>query len=63
MSSSIFNIANKGLRLETAEDVKKLFTDTNVEELQELVLTSNTFGIPASEALGSLLSQMKHLKV
>lgn len=62
-SSLIFNIANKGLRLETPEDVNKLFADTKVEELEELILTSNTFGIGASEALGGLLARMKRLKV
>ncbi|GJJ11476.1 hypothetical protein Clacol_005709 [Clathrus columnatus] len=61
-SSFIFNIANKGLRLETANDVQKLFSDSKIEELKELVLTSNTFGIDASKALGGLLSRMKNLK-
>ena len=63
-STTTFSLAGRGLKFETAEDlrehVKPLATSTNITHVD---LSGNTFGVPACEALAPLLSSQKDLEL
>lgn len=64
MTSKIFSLEGKGLKLTTAEEIephiKELRENDGVEEIRFL---GNTLGIGASEALAKVLETRKKLKV
>jgi hypothetical protein len=51
----IANFANRGLKLETAATVEDIFLDFDLEHTEKIVLTGNTFGVAAGEALGKVI--------
>ncbi|KIJ34957.1 hypothetical protein M422DRAFT_51713 [Sphaerobolus stellatus SS14] len=54
---SIFNIVNKALGLETAEDVRNIFEDIKVDDLEEVAGLSAIFACrPVKDVALSLLS-------
>ena len=59
----IADFANRGLKLETAASVEDLFRDLDLKCIEKIVLTGNTFGVAAGEALGKLIRRMSNLKV
>jgi Ran GTPase-activating protein 1 len=63
MAATTFSLAGRGLRLDTADDVKKhieaLSTSTNITHID---LSGNTFDIAACEALAPLLSSQRSLQ-
>ena len=60
----IADFANRGLELETADSVEDLFRDlVDLKCIEKIVLTGNTFGVAAGEALGKLIRRMPNLKV
>ncbi|OAD72355.1 hypothetical protein PHYBLDRAFT_88673, partial [Phycomyces blakesleeanus NRRL 1555(-)] len=63
-NNTVFSIEGKGLKLNTAEDVK-LFCDTisRMDNLQKIILSGNTIGVEAGKALAAALSTRKTLKV
>lgn len=61
--SNVFSIAGKGLKLDSAADFKQYAEMLNaVENLKEVIVTGNTFGIGASEALGKALLGKQQLE-
>ncbi len=64
MASTTFSLAGKGLKFETAEDIKQhtqsLSSNTSFSHID---LSGNTFGVPACEALAPLLSSQRDLKI
>jgi Ran GTPase-activating protein 1 len=63
MASTTFSLAGRGLKLDTADDVKKhieaLNTSTNITHID---LSGNTFDIAACEALAPLLASQRSLQ-
>jgi Ran GTPase-activating protein (RanGAP) involved in mRNA processing and transport len=51
------------LKLETAATVEDIFRDFDLEHIEKIVLTGNTFGVAAGEALGKVIRRMPNLKV
>lgn len=63
-NNTVFSIVGKGLKLNTAADVKE-FVDTieKMEDLQVIKLSGNTIGVEAGQALGEALKSKSKLKV
>ncbi|KAG9305657.1 hypothetical protein G9A89_022579 [Geosiphon pyriformis] len=63
-SRKVFSIAGKGLKLETALDVQE-FVDTikEAKDLEEVILSGNTFGVEASQAIADALQSKTELKI
>ncbi|KAI9011991.1 hypothetical protein CLU79DRAFT_771516 [Phycomyces nitens] len=63
-NNTVFSIEGKGLKLNTAEDVK-VFCDTisRMDNLQKIILSGNTIGVEAGKALAAALSTRKTLKI
>jgi Ran GTPase-activating protein (RanGAP) involved in mRNA processing and transport len=59
----IADLANRGLKLETAASVEDLFRDLDLKCIETIVLTGNTFSVAAGEALGKVIRRMPNLKV
>lgn len=63
-NNTVFSIEGKGLKLNTAEDVKEFVeTIAQMTDLQVIRLSGNTFGVEASEALAAALKPKTTLKV
>jgi hypothetical protein len=62
-NARIADFANRGLKLETAAAVEDLFRDLDLEHIEKIVLTGNTFGVAAGEALGKVIRKMPNLEV
>ena len=63
-NNKIFSLEGKGLKLDTAEDIEPHIKDLkNNEDVEEIRLLGNTFGIGASEALAKVLETKKKLQV
>lgn len=62
--NTVFSIVGKGLKLNTAADVKE-FVDTieKMDDLQVIKLSGNTIGVEAGQALGEVLKSKSKLKV
>jgi Ran GTPase-activating protein 1 len=63
-NNTIFSIVGKGLKLNTADDVKE-FVETieQMQDLQVIKLSGNTIGVEASQALAQALKNKTNLKV
>lgn len=63
-NNTVFSIVGKGLKLNTAEDVKE-FVETieKMDDLETIKLSGNTIGVKAGEALGEALKSKTKLKV
>lgn len=63
-SSNVFSIEGKGLKLETAADVQP-FVDAiaNIDRLEEIKLSGNTFGVEAGQTIAEALKSTIHIKV
>lgn len=59
----VADFRNRLLKLETATDVNDLFQGIDLEGIERIVLSGNTFGATAGEALGSLIREMPNLQV
>ncbi|KAG6850296.1 hypothetical protein H0H93_015238 [Arthromyces matolae] len=54
---------DRQLRLDTPEDIQKLFKDVDLARVEELVMSGNTLGSSAGVELGALIKQMPLLRV
>lgn len=63
-NNTVFSIAGKGLKLNTALDVQE-FVETidQMQDLQVIQLSGNTLGVEASQALAQALKTKTQLKV
>ena len=61
--SRVADFRDRALVLETAEDVDVLFADLDLGNIETVVLSGNTLGVPAAEAFGKIVRKMKNLKV
>ncbi|CAG8578741.1 17338_t:CDS:2 [Acaulospora morrowiae] len=61
--NTTFSIAGRGLKLDTAEDAQE-FVDSilSQENLEKVILSGNTFGVEAAQAIAKALEQKKTLK-
>ena len=60
---AIFSLAGRGLKLDTAEDIKQYIKPlAESQDFHQVDLSGNTFGIPACEALAPLLSSQQNLE-
>ena len=64
MSTKTFTIEGRGLKLDSAADVQE-FIDTiaKMDELENVILSGNTFGVAACRALSEALAKKPLLKV
>ncbi|KAG0286748.1 hypothetical protein BGZ96_009197 [Linnemannia gamsii] len=64
MSTTTFTIEGRGLKLQTADDVKE-FIDTisGMDALENVILSGNTFGVEACRALAAALAKKPLIKV
>lgn len=59
-----YSLEGKNLKLTSREDIQPYIEQLNeIEDLQEIHLGGNTFGIGACQALGEVLQEKKNLKV
>ena len=59
----MFSIAGQSLKLNSAEDVQEMTSKLkDIENLEEIVLSGNTLGVEAAQAIASSLENKK-LKV
>ncbi|KAJ1508268.1 hypothetical protein HMI54_008560 [Coelomomyces lativittatus] len=62
--STLLDFSGKGLKLNTAEDVKDIVSQLNgMPELTEIRLSGSTFGVEAIKAIAKGLEGKKHLKI
>jgi len=63
-STNVFNIEGKGLKLNTAEDVQEFVTSImGIENLEQVILSGNTFGVEATQAITEALKGKNTIKV
>jgi len=63
-SDTVFSILNKGLKLETAEDVQTFVEEILAkEDLETVILSGNSFGVEAAQALAGALKNKNSIKV
>ncbi|KAF9452941.1 RNI-like protein [Macrolepiota fuliginosa MF-IS2] len=63
MSSAIFSLQGRGLKLDSAADIDNLLKDADPTVIEEIHLSGNTIGVDASRALAIFLQKTKVLKV
>ncbi|KAF9922613.1 hypothetical protein FBU30_007261 [Linnemannia zychae] len=64
MSTTTFTIEGRGLKLETADDVKEYIeTISGMDDLENVILSGNTFGVEACRALAAALAKKPLLKI
>lgn len=64
MSTTTFTIEGRGLKLQTADDVKEFIeTISGMDALENVILSGNTFGVEACRALAAALAKKPLLKV
>lgn len=62
--NTVFSIEGKGLKLNTADDVKEFVEAiVQMEDLEVIRLSGNTIGVEAAQALAGALKSKKTLKV
>ncbi|CAG8450898.1 13535_t:CDS:2 [Ambispora gerdemannii] len=63
-AGKVFSVAGRGLKLDTTQDVQE-FVDTIIgaKDLEEVVLSGNTFGVEAAQAIGRALKEKTELKI
>ncbi|KAK7042524.1 RNI-like protein [Favolaschia claudopus] len=54
---------DRKLKLNTEPDIQKLFENIDLENVQEIVMTSNTIGIDAAKGLADVIRRTPQLKV
>ncbi|CAI2183072.1 8261_t:CDS:2 [Funneliformis geosporum] len=63
-SSKVFSIEGKGLKLDTAEDVQEFVTSIlEIENLEQVTLSGNTFGVEAAQAIAGALKKKNTIKI
>ncbi|CAG8527265.1 9749_t:CDS:2 [Paraglomus brasilianum] len=63
-SDTVFSILNKGLKLETVEDVQTFVEEILAKEkLETVILSGNSFGVEAAQALAGALKNKNSIKV
>ncbi|CAG8512893.1 7770_t:CDS:2 [Cetraspora pellucida] len=61
---TILTIAGKGLKLNTAEDVQEYVNSIlDLNNLEEVVLSGNTFGVEAAQAIAMALKKKNSIKI
>ncbi|KAG0279014.1 hypothetical protein BGZ95_002528 [Linnemannia exigua] len=64
MSTTTFTIEGRGLKLETADDVKEFIEIiSGMDALENVILSGNTFGVEACRALAAALAKKPLLKL
>jgi len=64
MSTTTFTIEGRGLKLQTADDVKEFVEKIEgMDALENVILSGNTFGVEACRALAAALAKKPLLKV
>lgn len=62
--SNVFSISGKGLKADSAEDIQDYVDQLKaIENLKEVNIMGNTFGIEASKALAKGLEEQQHLQI
>jgi Ran GTPase-activating protein 1 len=62
MAGSVFSLEGKGIKFNTAADIEPFLKDLQ-EDVTEIRLSGNTFGVDASEALAAVLMDRRNLEV
>ena len=63
-STNVFSIEGKGLKLDTAEDVEEFVNSIlEIENLEQVTLSGNTFGVEAAQAIAEALKGKNTIKV
>jgi Ran GTPase-activating protein (RanGAP) involved in mRNA processing and transport len=64
MSTTTFTIEGRGLKLDSAEQVQEFIaTIESMDQLENVILSGNTFGVEACRALSLALAKKPLLKV
>ncbi|CRK34808.1 hypothetical protein BN1708_016352, partial [Verticillium longisporum] len=58
----LFSLEGKGLKLDTAEDLEAHIADLRANDVEEVKVLGNTFGIGACKLLGEVLAEKKNLQ-
>lgn len=58
-----FSLAGKALKLDSAEDIKPHLGHLDSDKVEHIVLSGNTVGVAASQALAERVRQCHQLKV
>ncbi|KAL1925557.1 uncharacterized protein VTP21DRAFT_440 [Calcarisporiella thermophila] len=56
-------LEGRGLKLNTAEDVREFVEQLMQQDVEEIRLSGNTIGVEAAEALAGALKHKKHIKI
>ncbi|KAH7369000.1 ran GTPase activating protein 1 [Plectosphaerella cucumerina] len=59
----LFSLEGKGLKLDTAADLEKHIADLRANDVEEVRMLGNTFGVEACKLLGEVLATKKNLQV
>lgn len=59
---SVFTLESKGIKFNSASDIEPFLHDVK-DEVTEIRLSGNTFGVEASQALSRVLRDKTHLQV
>ena len=63
-SNNVFSIEGKSLKLDNAEDVQEFVNSIlEIENLQEVILSGNTFGVDSTQAITRALKEKNTIKV
>lgn len=62
-SGKVFSLKGKGLKFDTAADLEPHITELRSNDVEEVQLLGNTFGVEASKLLGEVLATKKNLRV
>lgn len=62
--ANVFSIESKGLKLNTAEDVQEFVNSiSEIKNLEQVILSGNTFGVEAAQAIAGVLKGKKTMRV
>ncbi|ORY81900.1 hypothetical protein BCR37DRAFT_379796 [Protomyces lactucae-debilis] len=61
MTASVFSLEGKGIKFNTASDIEPFLKDLQ-DDVTEIRLSGNTFGVEASEALAAVLKDKRKLE-
>lgn len=59
----LFSLEGKGLKFDSAADLEAHIADLRSNDVEEVKMLGNTFGIEACKLLGEVLATKKNLKV
>jgi Ran GTPase-activating protein 1 len=63
MSTKIFSLQGKSLKLDTAADIEPHLANVDPTTIEEIHFGGNTIGVAAAEALAKFLEKTEVLKV